>query len=131
MTKRKGIIPPVNVAETVTHSTARDEFIRGGRGRVAPAVLDAAANPVTPTRGRPPLKRQVKPFPAKLWRDDALRVSKLQLAWQIDTRSSAQVSMTGILRSLLSASLPLLETMEAPASEEELMARLTELMRTR
>lgn len=130
MAKKKGIIPPVNVAETVTHSTARDEFIRGGRGRVAPAASHSTTAPVTPSRGRPPLKRQVKPFPAKLWRDDALRISKLQLAWQIDTQSSAQVSMTGILRSLLSASLPLLESMEAPASEEELMTRLAELMRT-
>ena len=125
MAKRKGIIPPANVASTISTAEAeeaRNAFISGGRGSSNAPEREGAP------RGRPPIKRKVKPFPAKLWQEDALRVSQLQLSWQMQTESSSQIPMTGILRALLSTALPLLERMEPPSSEEEFEARLGELM---
>ena len=126
MTKRKGIIPPTNVAATLQNTRAeeaRQAFISGGRG--ASSTSEEKSAP----RGRPALKRKVKPFPAKLWQEDVMRIAQLQLAWQMETESSSQIPMTGILRSLLSAAIPVLERMDAPSSEEEFMTRLEELLR--
>jgi hypothetical protein len=130
MAKRKGIIPAVNVADALSNSRtddARNAFIRSGRGTTKTSSPEPTPQAAAP-RGRPALKRKVKPFPAKIWQDDALRISQLQLSWQLQTESSTQVSMTGIIRSLISASLPMLEEMDAPASEEQLMTRLAELL---
>ncbi len=127
MARKKSIIPPTNISETLSRAElddARDSFIKSGRGSASAQITKASSTEDSTSRGRPPLKRKVKPFPAKLWQDDALKLSRLQLDWQIKTQSSSQVPVTGILRSLLSTAMPILEQMDAPVSEEDLVKKL-------
>lgn len=71
-----------------------------------------------------------KQFPARIAKEDMLRLAQVQLRWQLERHADSQIPMTAIFRSVIAATLPLLEQMDAPLDELDLTARLEELVRT-